>query len=115
MGEQSHISMDFDHVRLFQCYSVIQFSNHEILQVPVCFSNVAMKIMQIITATLENYITFTVNLENGRQDGKQSQPEQWIQGVLNSDDHSSSFPDMSKKVSSLPNIMNADIKLASSM
>ncbi|XP_075085714.1 protein SEMI-ROLLED LEAF 2 isoform X2 [Nicotiana tabacum] len=82
MGEQSHISMDFDH---------------------------------IITATLENYITFTVNLENGRQDGKQSQPEQWIQGVLNSDDHSSSFPDMSKKVSSLPNIMNADIKLTSSI
>ncbi|XP_070040626.1 protein SEMI-ROLLED LEAF 2 isoform X2 [Nicotiana tomentosiformis] len=82
MGEQSHISMDVDH---------------------------------IITATLENYITFTVNLENGRQDGKQSQPEQWIQGVLNSDDHSSSFPDMSKKVSSLPNIMNADIKLTSSI
>ncbi|OIS98662.1 hypothetical protein A4A49_07409 [Nicotiana attenuata] len=82
MGEQSHISMDFDH---------------------------------IITATLENYITFTVNLENGRQDGKQSQPEQWIQGVLSSDDHSSSFPDMSKKVSSLPNIMNADIKLTSSI
>nr|XP_016489564.1 PREDICTED: uncharacterized protein LOC107809442 [Nicotiana tabacum] len=81
MGEQSHISMDFDH---------------------------------IITATLENYITFTVNLENGRH-GKQSQPEQWIQGVLNNDDHSSSFPDMSKKVSSLPNIMNADIKLASSI
>lgn len=82
MGEQSHISMDFDH---------------------------------IITATLENYIDFTVNLENG-QDGKQSQPsEQWVQGVLNSDDHSSSFPDMSKKVSSLPNIMNANTKLTSSI
>ncbi|MCD9646663.1 hypothetical protein HAX54_036689 [Datura stramonium] len=82
MGEQSHISMDFDH---------------------------------IITATLENYIDFTVNLENG-QDGKQSQPsEQWVQGVLNSDDHSLSFPDMSKKVSSLPNIMNANTKLTSSI
>lgn len=74
-----------------------------------------MKIMQIITATLENYIDFTVNLENG-QDSKQSQPsEQWVQGVLNSDDHSSSFPDMSKKVSSSPNIMNANTKLTSSM
>ncbi|KAJ8560366.1 hypothetical protein K7X08_004424 [Anisodus acutangulus] len=83
MGEQSHISMDFDH---------------------------------IITATLENYIDFTVNLENGRQDDKQSQPsEQWVQGVLNSDDHNSSFPDMSKKVSSMPNIMNANTKLASSI
>ncbi|XP_055836227.1 protein SEMI-ROLLED LEAF 2 isoform X2 [Solanum dulcamara] len=81
MGEQSHISIDFDH---------------------------------IITATLENYIDFTVNLENG-QDSKQSQPsEQWVQGVLNSDDHSSSFPDMSKKVYS-PNIMNANTKLTSSI
>jgi len=71
--------------------------------------------MQISTATLENYIGFTVNLENG-QDSKQSEPsEQWVQGVLNSDDHSSSFPDMSKKVSSSPNSMNANIKLTSSM
>ncbi|XP_059291448.1 protein SEMI-ROLLED LEAF 2 isoform X1 [Lycium ferocissimum] len=80
MGEQSHISMDFDH---------------------------------IITATLENYIDFTVNLENG-QDGKQSQPsEQWVQGVLNTDDQYSSFPHMSKKVSS--SIMNANTKLTSSI
>lgn len=82
MGEQSHISMDFD---------------------------------QIITATLENYIDFIVNPENG-QDSKLSQPsEQWVEGVLNSDNHSSSFPDISKKVSSSPNIMNANTKLTSSV
>lgn len=82
MGEQSHISIDFDH---------------------------------IITVTLENYIDFTVNLEN-EQDTKQSQPsEQWVQGVLNNDDHSSSFPDISKKVSSSPNIMKANTKLTSSI
>ncbi|CAN4119820.1 unnamed protein product [Withania somnifera] len=80
MGEQSHISMDFDH---------------------------------IITATLDNYIDFTVNLENG-PDGKQSQPsDQWVQGVLSSDGHSSSFPDMSKKVSSSPN--NANTKWTTSI
>lgn len=78
-------------------------------------SNVGVKIMQIITVTLENYIDFTVNLEN-EQDTKQSQPsEQWVQGVLNNDDHSSSFPDISKKVSSSPNIMKANTKLTSSM
>ncbi|PHT34341.1 hypothetical protein CQW23_26141 [Capsicum baccatum] len=86
-----------------------------ILQLPIHVSNVLMKIMQIITATLENYIDFTVNPENG-QDSKLSQPsEQWVEGVLSSDNHSSSFPDISKKVSSSPNIMNANTKLTSSV
>lgn len=78
-------------------------------------SHISIDFDHIITATLENYIDFTVNLENG-QDSKQSEPsEQWVQGVLNSDDHSSSFPDMSKKVSSSPNSMNANTKLTSSI
>ncbi|KAJ8755491.1 hypothetical protein K2173_019289 [Erythroxylum novogranatense] len=46
MGEQSHISMDFD---------------------------------QIISATLENYNDFQVNLENSKED-------QWVQGAVNGKD-----------------------------
>lgn len=58
MGEQAHISMDFD---------------------------------SIISVTLENYIDFEMNPD--------TMEDQWVQGVLNTEDNGSSFPDISKKVS----------------
>ncbi|KAJ6917421.1 protein SEMI-ROLLED LEAF 2 isoform X1 [Populus alba x Populus x berolinensis] len=58
MGEQAHISMDFD---------------------------------SIISVTLENYIDFEMNPD--------TMEDQWVQGVLKTEDNGSSFPDISKKVS----------------
>lgn len=58
MGEQAHISMDFD---------------------------------SIISVTLENYIDFQMNPD--------TMEDQWVQGVLKTEDNGSSFPDISKKVS----------------
>nr|GME06543.1 protein EFR3 homolog isoform X1 [Ipomoea batatas] len=76
MGEQSHMSMDFDH---------------------------------IIAVTLENYMDPAMKPEN-EKDGKQSQcSEQWVDGVLKAEEHSSSFPDLSKKFSSLPSLINTKV------
>ncbi|KAJ0080904.1 hypothetical protein Patl1_10711 [Pistacia atlantica] len=71
MGEQSHISMDFDN---------------------------------IISVTLENYLDLQMKPEDGKEARQHSQSQdQWVQGVLKEESHGSSFPDMSKRVSSLWN------------
>ncbi|KAB5548430.1 hypothetical protein DKX38_011836 [Salix brachista] len=64
MGEQAHISMDFDSVS---------------------------RPSHIISVTLENYIDFQMNPD--------TMEDQWVQGVLKTEDNGSSFPDISKKVS----------------
>ncbi|XP_044466327.1 protein SEMI-ROLLED LEAF 2-like isoform X1 [Mangifera indica] len=71
MGEQSHISMDFDN---------------------------------IISVILENYLDLQMKPEDGKEARQRSQSQdQWVQGVLKEEPHGSSFPDMSKRVSSLRN------------
>lgn len=46
------------------------------------------------------------NSTNTKEDGQYSQSEdQWVQGVLKAEEHGSSFPDISKKVPLLPNLM----------
>ncbi|XP_050207337.1 protein SEMI-ROLLED LEAF 2 isoform X2 [Mercurialis annua] len=56
-------------------------------------SHISMEFDNIISVTLENYIDSQKNLDNSKRD-------QWIQGVVNPEDKDSSFPDISKKVSS---------------
>ncbi|KAM7486984.1 hypothetical protein LguiA_002993 [Lonicera macranthoides] len=78
MGEQSHISMDFDN---------------------------------IISVTLENYMDLPMNPENAKQEIQCSESqEQWVQGVK-VEDHDSSFPDISKKVSSMSELTNTRTEL----
>ncbi|KDO47319.1 hypothetical protein CISIN_1g001882mg [Citrus sinensis] len=73
MGEQSHMSMDFD---------------------------------KIISVTLENFVDLQMKPANGKEGRQHSQSEdQWVQGLQNEEDNDSSFPDMSKKVSSLKDSM----------
>lgn len=45
------------------------------------------------------------------KDGRQSQcSEQWVEGVLKAEEHSSSFPDLSKKLSSMPSLINTKVE-----
>lgn len=54
--------------------------------------------------TLENYLDFQMKPEDGKEARQRSQSQdQWVQGVLKEEPHGSSFPDMSKRVSSLRN------------
>ncbi|KAF5728817.1 hypothetical protein HS088_TW21G00971 [Tripterygium wilfordii] len=72
MGEQSHISMDFDN---------------------------------IISVTLENYMDLHMDPDNTKEDGQYSQPQvQRVQKVSMPDGNGSSFPDISKKVSSIQDL-----------
>lgn len=64
-------------------------------------SHISMDFDNIISVTLENYKELQMNSENATQDEQYSQPQdQWVQGVIRADNHGSSFPDISKKVSS---------------
>ncbi|KAG2726037.1 hypothetical protein I3760_01G093500 [Carya illinoinensis] len=68
-------------------------------------SHISMDFDNIISVTLENYMDLQ-NSTNTKEDGQYSQSEdQWVQGVLKAEEHGSSFPDISKKVPLLPNLM----------
>ncbi|KAJ0024173.1 hypothetical protein Pint_07042 [Pistacia integerrima] len=60
---------------------------------------------------LENYLDLQMKQEDGMEARQHSQSQdQWVQGVLKEESHGSSFPDMSKRVSSLQNpVTNPDM------
>lgn len=69
-------------------------------------SHMSMDFDNIISVTLENYMDLKNNSKNGKEDGLNSQSQdQWVQGVLKADEHGSSFPNIHKKVTSLPNTL----------
>uniref|UniRef100_A0A5B7APT7 ARM repeat superfamily protein n=1 Tax=Davidia involucrata TaxID=16924 RepID=A0A5B7APT7_DAVIN len=73
-------------------------------------SHISMDFDNIISVTLENYMDLPMNPENAKQ-GKQCSQDQWVQGVLEAKDLGSSFPDISKKVPSVPNLINSKPEL----
>ncbi|KAJ0024175.1 hypothetical protein Pint_07048 [Pistacia integerrima] len=93
MGEQSHISMDFDNVSLLFLLLVL------------------ISVFYFRDVLLENYLDLQMKAEDGKEARQHSQSQdQWVQGVLKEESHSSSFPDMSKRVSSLQNpVANPDM------
>ncbi|KAK9287696.1 hypothetical protein L1049_016134 [Liquidambar formosana] len=75
-------------------------------------SHISMDFDNIISVTLENYMDHQMNQENSNQDRQYSQPQdQWIQGVIRTEDHGSSFLDISKKVPSLSNHISSGPEL----
>ena len=53
------------------------------------------------------------HLENCEVEKKNSNlSEQWVQGLLKVDKHDSSFPDISQKVSFLPDITSSKMEMA---
>ncbi|GAV90898.1 hypothetical protein CFOL_v3_34298 [Cephalotus follicularis] len=69
-------------------------------------SHISMDFDNIISATLENYMDFPVTPENGKIDRKYPQSQdQWVGGVVKAEEHGPSFPDMSRKVISISNVM----------
>lgn len=47
-----------------------------------------------------------ISSKNGKEDDLYSQSQdQWVQGVVKAEEHDSSFPDISKKVPSLPSAL----------
>ncbi|KAJ0025750.1 hypothetical protein Pint_07077 [Pistacia integerrima] len=67
-------------------------------------SQISMDIDNIISVTLENYLDLQMKPEDGKEARQHYQSQdQWVQGVLKEESHGSSFPDMSKGVSSLQN------------
>ncbi|XP_027119451.1 protein SEMI-ROLLED LEAF 2-like isoform X2 [Coffea arabica] len=76
-------------------------------------SHISMDFDHIITVTLENYMELPTHLENCEVEKKNSNlSEQWVQGLLKVDKHDSSFPDISQKVSSLPDITSSKMEMA---
>lgn len=66
--------------------------------------------------TLENYIELGTNLENCKVKNGDSEPsEHWVQGVLKAENHGSSFPDISQKVSSLPDLINSKMEMVAAV
>ncbi|XP_031272249.1 uncharacterized protein LOC116130662 [Pistacia vera] len=67
-------------------------------------SQISMDIDNIISVTLENYLDLQMKPEDGKEARQHYQSQdQWVQRVLKEESHGSSFPDMSKRVSSLQN------------
>ncbi|KAM7279907.1 hypothetical protein ACFE04_007041 [Oxalis oulophora] len=60
-------------------------------------SHISMDFDNITSATLENYMDLPMNSEKALED------KQWVQGVTKEGEHGSSFPDMSKRISSIKN------------
>ncbi|XP_062173237.1 protein SEMI-ROLLED LEAF 2 isoform X3 [Alnus glutinosa] len=64
-------------------------------------SHISMDFDNIISVTLDNYMDLQINSKNAKKDGLYSQPQDpWVQ-----EEHGSYFPNISKKDSSVPNIM----------
>ncbi|KAL3506672.1 hypothetical protein ACH5RR_032054 [Cinchona calisaya] len=79
-------------------------------------SHISMDFDHIITVTLENYMELLTDLESCKLDKKNSNlSEQWVQGVLKAENHDSSFPDISQKVPSLPNIINSKMEMTATV
>ncbi|XP_050372855.1 protein SEMI-ROLLED LEAF 2 isoform X2 [Argentina anserina] len=73
-------------------------------------SHISMDFDNIISVTLENCTDFHTKPGNAKEDGQVSESQnQWVQGVLKADGHDSSFPDVSQKVPSLPNLKNPEL------
>ncbi|KAJ0093087.1 hypothetical protein Patl1_26346 [Pistacia atlantica] len=74
-------------------------------------SHISMDFDNIISVTLENYLDLQMKPEDGNEARQHSQSQdQWVQGVLKEESHGSSFPDMSKRISSLQNpVANPDL------
>lgn len=70
-------------------------------------SHISMDFDNIISVTLENYMDLQTNPENTKRDREPQ--DQWVQGVMKADDHGSSFPDISKKVPSLPKVVSTKV------
>ncbi|KAA8531396.1 hypothetical protein F0562_006108 [Nyssa sinensis] len=79
-------------------------------------SHISMDFDNIISATLENYVDLPMNPENAKLVKQYSQSQdQWVQGVVEAKDHGSSFPDISRKVPSVPNLINSKPELNPTM
>ncbi|CAI9777038.1 unnamed protein product [Fraxinus pennsylvanica] len=77
-------------------------------------SHISMDFDHIISVTLENYVDFTINSENVKQDCNNSQfLEQKVQGVLKTENDDSSSPDISKNISSISKLFSAKTELIS--
>ncbi|KAL5990944.1 hypothetical protein ACLOJK_011850 [Asimina triloba] len=80
MGEYSHISMDFDDLKL----------------------TLAFGGTQIVSVTLENVEVPQITSDNTKQDVQSSHTDDhWVQEVLKVEENRSSFPDIGKKAPSL--------------
>ncbi|XP_010241507.1 PREDICTED: uncharacterized protein LOC104586087 isoform X2 [Nelumbo nucifera] len=76
------------------------------------YSHISMDFDNIISVVLDNYMVLQINSENSKQHLENSQlQDQWVQEVLKAQDHCSSFPDISKKVPRLPDVMNTKPEL----
>ncbi|RVW28586.1 hypothetical protein CK203_094814 [Vitis vinifera] len=77
-------------------------------------SHISMDFDNIISVTLENYMDTQMKAETTDEDKHHSQnQDQWVQGILKTEENGSSFPDISKKVPSLPNHIKAKPELDS--
>lgn len=77
-------------------------------------SHISMDFDNIISVTLENYMDTQMKAETIDEDKHHSQnQDQWVQGILKTEENGSSFPDISKKVPSLPNHIKAKLELDS--
>ncbi|XP_059632893.1 protein SEMI-ROLLED LEAF 2 [Cornus florida] len=75
-------------------------------------SHISMDFDNIISVTLENYVDLQMNPENAKQGKQYSQTQdQWVEGVVTAEVRGSSFPDVSKKVPNIPNLINAKAEL----
>lgn len=73
-------------------------------------SHISMDFDNIISVTMENYTDIHTKPGTAKEDGQYSESQdQWVQGVLKAEVHDSSFPDVSQKVPSLPNLKNPDL------
>ncbi|CAL2228959.1 unnamed protein product [Prunus armeniaca] len=73
-------------------------------------SHISMDFDTIISVTLDNYADIHTKPGSATEDRQYSESQdQWVQGVLKAEVHDSSFPVISQKVPSLPNLKNADL------
>ncbi|BBG93601.1 ARM repeat superfamily protein, partial [Prunus dulcis] len=73
-------------------------------------SHISMDFDTIISVTLDNYADIHTKPGSATEDRQYSvSQDQWVQGVLKAEVHDSSFPVISQKVPSLPNLKNADL------
>ncbi|XP_040374312.1 protein SEMI-ROLLED LEAF 2 isoform X2 [Rosa chinensis] len=73
-------------------------------------SHISMDFDNIISVTLENYTDMHTKSGSVKEDGQFSESQhQWVQEALKAEVHDSSFPDVSQKVLSLPNLKTPDL------
>ncbi|XP_061990163.1 protein SEMI-ROLLED LEAF 2 isoform X2 [Rosa rugosa] len=73
-------------------------------------SHISMDFDNIISVTMENYTNMHTKPGSVKEDGQFSESQhQWVQEALKAEVHDSSFPDVSQKVPSLPNLKTPDL------